>query len=583
MGSIPAGGTIRLVPLMRDSLMASHFMFSTHYRPWLPPLLLFLGPLALYFPSLGNYFVAWDDNILVYANPLVRNFSPYAVWAVFTSYDPELYIPLTFLTYQIEHLIFGLNATVFHTTNLLLHCGISVMIFFLLRRWSIGKSAAFVLALLFAIHPLNSEAVAWVSARKDVLSSFFFLATLLEWERYREDQTQRKYWIAALFFLLALLSKVSIVLLPLILLLIDWRDNRTLDRRMMTEKIPFFALAGVFIVIALLGKTGNISALSLWQTVLMSSKAIGVSVLHFFFPFQISLIYQQSTPITLASPEFFLPVLFVLFVLFVTAASLKKTRSVAFAGCFTLIMLLPSFANFSKAGSLYFTTDRYMYMAQLGLLFLLGWGWMRIVELQRARAVWLSVIAILCVAIPSFAFATYNRSLLWIDSETLFRDALLKNPQSAIIRFNLGYFEQTRGNIEEARSFYAQAREVNPNYSPAFNNEGLILWERGERTEAESWFTQAAEIDPHNLSAVINLAMAKMERGEVDEAIALLTRALEEDPYNVPALIKLGTAYGKKEMYREGLAAFQKAWRLDPVMREKSKELERMLLELDKS
>ena len=552
-------------------------------RPWLPPLLLFLIPFALYFQSLGNYFVAWDDNILVYANPLVRNFSPYAVWAVFTSYDPELYIPLTFLTYQIEHLIFGLNATVFHTTNLLLHCGISVMIFFLLQRWKIARSAAFVLALIFAIHPLNSEAVAWVSARKDVLSSFFFLATLLEWERYRSDATRRKYWIAALFFLLALLSKVSIVLLPLILLLIDWRHNRTPDRRMITEKIPFFALAGVFIVIALLGKTGNISALTLWQTILMSSKAIGISVLHFFFPFQISLIYQQSTPVTVASPEFFFPALFVLFVLFVSVISLKKSRAPAFAVCFTLIMLLPSFANFSKAGSLYYTTDRYMYMAQLGLLFLLGWGWMRISILQRARAVRLAVIAMTIVAIPSFAFTTYNRSLLWINSETLFRDALEKNPASAVIRFNLGYFEQTRGNIEEARSFYAQAREVNPNYSPAYNNEGLILWERGDRETAESWFAQAVEIDPQNLSAVINLAMAKTERGEVDDAIALLTQVLDEDPYNVPALIKLGTAYGKKEMYREGLAAFQKAWKLDPEMREKSKELEKVLMELDQN
>lgn len=548
-------------------------------RPWLPPLLLFLIPFALYFQSLGNYFVAWDDNILVYANPLVRHFSPYAVWAVFTSYDPELYIPLTFLTYQIEHLIFGLNAMVFHTTNLLLHCGISVMIFYLLQRWKIARSAAFVLALIFAIHPLNSEAVAWVSARKDVLSSFFFLATLLQWERYRSDATRRKYWIAVLFFLFALLSKVSIVLLPLILLLIDWRDHRNIDRRMMTEKIPFFILASVFVVIALLGKTGNISALSLWQTVLMSSKAIGVSVLHFFFPFQISLIYQQSTPITLASAEFFLPVLFVLSVLFITVVSLKKSRSIAFAVCFTLIMLLPSFANFSKAGSLYYTTDRYMYMAQLGLLFLLGWG----STLQRGRALKLSIMAAAVVMIPSFAFATYNRSLLWIDSETLFRDALAKNPESAVIRFNLGYFEQNRGNIEEARKFYAQARDVNPLYSPAYNNEGLILWERGEREKAQSWFFQAMEIDPHNLSAVINLAMAKMERGEADAAIALLTRALDEDPYNVPALIKLGTAYGKKEMYREGLAAFQKAWKLDPEMREKSKELEKVLMELDQN
>ena len=555
-------------------------MHNARFRSWLPPLLLFLIPLAIYFQSLGNYFVAWDDNILVYNNPLVLHFSPYAVWAVFTSYDPELYIPLTFLSYQIEHLVFGLNATVFHTTNLLLHCGSAVMVYFLLQRWNIARTVAFVLALIFAIHPMNSEAVAWVSARKDTLSSFFFLATLLQWERYRANASARKYWVAAFFFLLALLSKVSIALLPIVLLLIDWRDGHALNGKTIQEKMPFFVLSGIFIIVALFGKTGNIAALTALQTLLMACKAIAFYLMTFAFPYRIALIYQQSTPITLTSPEFFLPALSALLLLFFVILSLRCTRLVAFSALFFLVMLLPAFANFSKGEGVYFATDRYVYMAQIGLLYFLGIVWMQL-RASHARMTALITVAALIVLLPTYAWASYERSILWGDSETLFRDALEKNPKSPMIHFNLGYFEQNRGDFTEARVLYAKARELKPDYSPAYNNEGLIYWERGEKKEAEQWFYTAVGYDPHNLSAVINLAMAKLERGNADEAIVLLEQALREDPYNVQALIKLGAAYGKKEMYREGLAAFQKAWKLNPVMHEESKELEKMLKQLD--
>ncbi|TSC99000.1 MAG: hypothetical protein Greene101449_749 [Candidatus Peregrinibacteria bacterium Greene1014_49] len=440
---------------------------------WLPPLLLFLIPLAIYASSLNNYFVAWDDNILVYNNPLVLHFSPYAVWAVFTSYDPELYIPLTFLSYQIEHLIFGLNATVFHTTNLLLHCGNVIMVYFLLQRWNITRSVAFVLALIFAIHPMNSEAVAWVSARKDTLSSFFFLATLLQWERYHTDLSKKKYWSAVVLFLLALLSKVSIALLPVVLLLVDWRDGRPIDRKTIQEKIPFFLLSGIFIVVALFGKTSNIAALSMMQTALMACKSIAFYILTFLFPFRISSIYQQSTPITILSPEFALPALSTLLLLALIIISLRSTRIIAFSTLFFLVMLLPAFANFTKAGGIYYAADRYIYMAQIGLLYLFGIGWMHLRMSAHARMTGLVTTAVLIVLLPTYAWASYSRSILWGDSETLFRDALAKNAKSAMIHFNLGVLEQDRGDFVEARVLYAKAREVRPDYSPAYNNEGL--------------------------------------------------------------------------------------------------------------
>ncbi|MBM3227763.1 tetratricopeptide repeat protein [Candidatus Peribacteria bacterium] len=549
-------------------------------RSWLPVLLLVLLPLGIYWTSLGNGFVVWDDDTLVYKNPLVQHFSSYALWAVFTSYDPELYIPLTMFTYQLEHLLFGMNPTVFHVTNLLLHIASSVMVMHLLRRWGLSHQGALVLALIFAVHPMNAEGVAWVSARKDMLSNVLFLSALLQWERYRATTSRRSYRAAAALFGLALLAKVSVALLPIILILIDWRNGRLLKRKTVREIAPFCALSMLFIAIALFGKTTNIASLTPWQTILLATKAVAFYPVKYVLPISLSTIYHQSTPITLVSWEFALPAFSALCILVLATGALHRTRMVAFCVLFFLVMLAPSFANFSKMGSLFFASDRYIGLAQIGILYALGllWSWCSVRRALIARS--LCIVAMVGI-IPACAFAARDRSLLWGDSETLFRDAMEKNPNSAVIHFNLAVVEQKRGKYDKALELYGRAIAIRPDFSQAYNNASLIYKEQGDREKAKQWLLEALRIDPENLSALINLASLHLDRGEPDEAIALLNRALEEDPYNVPALSKLGAAYGKKEMYMEGLQAFQKAWRLDPVMHEQSKALEKMLKEFE--
>jgi tetratricopeptide (TPR) repeat protein len=544
---------------------------------WLPTLLLILLPLGIYWHSLGNGFVVWDDDTLVYKNPLVQHMSLYSIWAVFTSYDPELYIPLTFLSYQIEHALFGLHASVFHATNLLLHIISTVFVYFLLQRWKLSRWVAFGAAALFALHPMNSEGVCWISARKDMLSNTLFLGTLLAWQQYRLQGLQRRYWQAVMLFGFALLAKVSVVLLPIVFLLIDWRDRRPIHRKSIQELAPFIGLSVMFILIALFGKTTNIASLTPWQTTLLATKAVVFYPMTYLLPFSLSSIYHQSTPITLASPEFALPALCALCVAGFSLLSLRWSRIPLFCVLFFLVMLAPSFANFSKMGSLYFASDRYISIAQISLLYGLGIAWTVLARIHRQSASIATLLLALAV-MPAFVAASYQRSILWGDSETLFRDAMAKNPGSAVIHFNLAVVEQERGHYSEALALYDKALAIRPDFSQAYNNAGLIYKEQGDATKAEQWFLKAEELDPHNLSALINLASVQLDRGNADAAISLLQRALMEDPYNVPALSKLGAAYGKKEMYAEGLHAFQRAWKLDPIMHAQSKELEQMLL-----
>jgi cytochrome c-type biogenesis protein CcmH/NrfG len=362
----------------------------------------------------------------------------------------------------------------------------------------------------------------------------------------------------------------------------DWRGHHPINRKTLVEIVPFASLSAIFIIIALFGKTSNIASLTPLKTLLLAVKSIVFYPITYLFPFSLSSIYHQSTPITLARMEFFGPICVIAIISLASIFAMRRSRAPMFSLLFFLMMLAPSFANFSKMGGLYFASDRYIGIAQIGLLYILAAGWSHLQETRWHSLTMITTAVIGMIVVPAFAIASYERSVLWGDSETLFQDAMEKNPGSPVIHFNLAVVKQARGEYPEALALYDKAIAIRTDYSPPLNNAGVIYRELGDRTKAEEFIRKAIEIDPHNLAALINLASVLLDRGDADAAIILLEQALGEDPYNVPALSKLGAAYGKKEMYKEGLHAFQKAWKLDPVMHEQSKELEKMLEELEK-
>ena len=172
-------------------------------------------------PSLFGEFVFWDDDLLVFENPVVQVMTPWTLGKIFTMYDPELYIPLTFFTYQINYLIGGMSPFVYHLTNIVLNAGNALLVtgiaYLLLKR---NRTAALLTGLLFAVHPLHTEAVAWISARKDILSAFFFLIATLLFLLHEEHPTRKRYTGMLIAFLCALLSKVIAVTFPVVMLVI---------------------------------------------------------------------------------------------------------------------------------------------------------------------------------------------------------------------------------------------------------------------------------------------------------------------------------------------------------------------------
>ncbi len=546
-------------------------------RQAFPIILLAISALLIYSQSLRNEFVIWDDDSLVYQNPLTQEMTLKNVWGAFTSYDPELYVPLTIVSFQIEHTLVGFNPFLFHLDNLLLHIIAAALVLLLLERLGLERKTAFIGALLFTVHPINTEAVAWVSARKDLLAGIFSLAALLLYlhplSRARHAAPLR--WVTLLFFLMALLSKPVAIVLPAIFLLLDWKDDGVIRRNKIFKNIPFFALSALFLVIGLYGKQQNIGALSLVDTLLLAIKSSVFSLQKFFWPANLSSIYLQTDTISIKLAQFFLPLIILGVLAILVMWSIRKTRVIAFGALFYVLFLLPSFSNFVK-DDIYYFSDRYIYLSQIGMIFLLGYGFERI--LMRNRLAMNAVIGVLLLAlIGTLAWTAHAQSLLWHDSETLYHDALQKNDRSVVMHYNLAVLEHRRGNRSEALAQYRRALVLDPHYAKALSNLGILYNEQGQTDKALEQLHLAIEADPGFPDPHNTIGSILMDRGNIDGAIAEFRSAIAIRETFAQAHINLGAALGRKELYPEALHEYKRAFELAPQLLDGLPEIRKAL------
>jgi len=311
--------------------------------------------------------------MLIYENSAIRAINPSTLKTIFTTYDPELYIPLTFFTYQIDYLVGGINPLPYHMQNLLWHTLNALLVTWLMLLLLKNRWVAVMLGLLFAVHPLHTEAVVWASARKDVLSTFFFLLSVIEYIRYRKEGKSRfHYGMSLCAFLLGLFAKVTILTLPVVLLLLDLLAGRKWSRTMIIEKIPFFALSGIFAVVAFYGKTGVLGASTILEKLLMAP----VSTMHYLSkivaPAGLSVLYPFFGDLTLSNPVVLLAFCLTALFLAIVMIALRYHRVAFFALAFFLVTLSPTLFNFAKGDTFYFASDRYAYVPSVGVLLLIG-------------------------------------------------------------------------------------------------------------------------------------------------------------------------------------------------------------------
>ena len=577
--------------------------------------LLAVATLLLYWPATRNGFVNLDDHDYILDNIHVTAGLTWSgiLWAFRSGYASNWH-PLTWISHMLDCQFFGLNPSGHHLVNVLLHVANSVLVFALLRRLtgSVWRSAF--VAAFFAWHPLHVESVAWASERKDVLSAFFGLLTLLAWTAYvgesKVQSPKSKVWyaLALLFFALGLMSKSMLVTLPCVMLLLDyWPLRRTSTPsgervgvrggdatqrtgrmeigdnkfewsvqihaneqptllslpwgRLLVEKIPFFALALAASIVTYLvqQKAGAMTSL---ESLPLATRVANASLAYFqylskaLWPVDLAAFYpfDRHPPIALVAVSLALLVLFS--GLFLLAA---KRRPYLFTGWFWFVGMLVPTIGLVQVGS-QSMADRYMYLPSIGLFTALVWGLVDFLQPSHRKVLATAGAAALagCIVLTAIQIS------YWRDSVTLFSRAIAVTRDNYVAYNGLGGALDAEHRPQEAFTNYAIAVQINPHYPEGQYNLGTSLLDAGQLDDAVTHLTAALARNPDYGPAHANLGKTLMKQGKLDEAAAHLRRAMELSPDYAPAHYNYATILLHQSKLDDAIAEFRQAVRLKP-------------------
>jgi len=477
-----------------------------------------LAVFGTYAPSLRNGFVGLDDRLLATENPIVIHPSLRSVAKAFTSYDPELYIPVTILSYQAEFLLFGNSPFFHHLTSLFLHVGSTLLVFLfvllLLKDNPRRASVAFFAALLFGVHPLNAEAVSWVSGRKDLLAGFFSLASLVSYLRAKSGSFRGRV-LSLLFFFLALLSKVSAAPLPLLLLLIDRRQDGKIGWGRIKDKWLYIVFSALFVLIAIAGKATVIAKLTLGGSILLALKSIVFLLQKIVLPRDLAFLYQYPHTPSLLSPDFYIPLL-ILLLLAGLIAIFRKRGDVLFGSAFFVICLLPSFVTFTKKGAIILASDRYAYLAMIGVLLVILRLLFALTERHRLKFVGMTTV--LCVIALVLASLTVRQSGVWFSYETLVRQNALAQPESPYARLEYGSLLFEQGRYDESMEELKIAVKLDPESPLANADLGAAYGRKGMYREGLPYLLKSLQLRGAEVPPDVRKMMEDFRKAEEAKA-----------------------------------------------------------------
>jgi tetratricopeptide (TPR) repeat protein len=524
---------------------------------------------AVFGQTKGFSFVNLDDDVYVYENAKVAGgLSLEGLAWVFTHVDCSLYHPLTMLSLMADYQLHGLHAGGYHLTNVLLHTASVILLFLVLRQMTGALWRSAFVAALFAIHPLRVESVAWVAERKDVLSGFFFMLTLGAYVQYvRKPNSLARYLMVAIAFVLALLSKPTVVTLPFVLLLLDyWPLNRFEQpgklSRLLLEKVPLLALAAGACAMTVLAAGNGIAArahvtmLSRLGNALVSC---AVYLRQMVWPEGLAVFYPQPEK----GHPLWTTALSLLVLALITGGVLafgRKRRWLLTGWLWYLGMLTPMIGLVQTGSFAY--ADRMTYLPQIGLYLLLAWA---VAELSAdwsyRRAALGGLAAIILVAL---IFCARTQTAYWRDSETLWNRALACTTGNFVAENNLGNALLKKGRVDEAILCFQKALQIKPGYAEAHNNLGNALFQKGRVDEAIVHDREALRIWPDSAEAHFNLGLAIFQKGKVDEAIVQFQGALKIKPGYAAAHYALANALRQRGKVDEAISHYQRALHIKP-------------------
>ncbi|MDA0376589.1 MAG: hypothetical protein O3A80_04755 [bacterium] len=483
-------------------------------------------------------FMPVDDASLSYGNPIVKEFD---VKSAFTTYDPELYIPLTLLSYQIEYLFFGNSPMGYHITNVVLHILNAILVLLLVRYWTTRWEVPFITAALFAIHPINTEAVMWISGRKDLLSTFFLLSALLFYCRHRVSGRSAFFYASLTLFIAGLFTKVLVVTMPLLMMIIDDLIPMKKTPYEKLSKWAFYIPAIVFLGIGMIKKFLSMYSITYTQSILLAGKSVMFYLKQLLVPTHLSMFYKQNTPIELSNPEFFLPLAALVVLVCIVFQSKQLGKLFAFGVIWFGICVLPNLANAAKGGKadIYYASDRYVYVACIGIFFLLSLG--LIYLLDHSKAYKKIVMGALIIALPClYAIQAHQYSVYWLTPKAYMRNVIAHYPETPIAQTIVGLEELEEENSETAMQHFRYALEISPEFDISRVHLGLALMKAGNIDEGMSEIKKIQEMKMDREYTYAFLAFGYTLLGEYSIAEGLLHQVLSIIPEDSRALHMMG-------------------------------------------
>lgn len=493
----------------------------------------------IYIPSLTNGFVAWDDPKYVYENQWIRNLDLTFLKEAFTKVYFANWHPLTMVSYAVDYALWGLNPLGYHLENVLVHTVNTALVAVLAVRLisavrPLSAPAAFAAAavsgLLFGIHPLHVESVAWVSERKDVLCALFFLLSVLSYLRYAEKGGAASYALSLFLFALAIMSKSMAVTLPAVLLLIDFYPLGRLKGakgllKALLEKLPFFAISAAAAVMAVFSQgkaVASLESIPFDMRVLVALKAYVLYLEKFFVPVNLAPFYPLPAEVDPFGADYMVTYAVLGGISLICLAAVRY-RVFLVTWLYFLGTLLPVI-GLVQVG-LQAAADRYMYLPSVGLIVLLGAGAALLVE-RNSRVLVGGLLAVISLVTVGLSYAAVMQTAIWKDSMTLWDH-------------ELGLY---------------------PDASVPLMNRGVVLVKAREHEKGMKDLDRAVQLAPNSRNALYNRSLALKTIGRYKEALADLDKAIamraDADLYTNRGNVRkrLGDLSGAADDYRNSIA-----------------------------
>ena len=509
-----------------------------------------------YARTAGFDFVNYDDNNYFYENPHVTQglTADNVRWA-FEIHGPSMWVPLTWLSHQTAVTFFGTNPAPHHLINALLHAANVFLLFLLLHRFT-GKAAMGLAgALLFAVHPIHVESVAWITERKDVLAGFFWLATLLLYDRYLRRRSKADYLWVVVGTLLSVMAKPLAVTLPCVLLLLDfWPYRRRWSWRLIVEKIPIFGIVGFAAYMTMrcqlsIGAVGSAEVFPMVGRVANAAISYTTYLVRLVWPHHLAVFYPYPESIDWLQAGASL-----VFLLAATAIVLLRWRKAPWAvvGWLWYLGALFPMIGIVQAGS-QAMADRYLYVPALGIYLMVAMACTTV----RRRWIVTGFIVLLSVG-------NVRQTAVWQNSRTLFSHTLAATDGNYLAWNNLGLTYRDEHDLETARHHFEASLAIRPSYLEARNNLGITLAELGELDAAMEQLQRAAAGGRIQADALYNMGIALLRNGRAQESETWFRDAAAQDPSNATIRYNLGYALMDQGRLTEAQAEFETTMQLEP-------------------